>query len=257
MNDNNLIPLFISGTLLLLLFASFFVALLIIHKAKQTRAQIEKNNIIANNRQQMLTIRLEVQEEMLDKISRELHDNVGQVLSVANMNLYSVINNLDKKESLTVVENTMNLIQRSINDIRDLSHSMNSEHIMHAGLVEAIREELEYTFNTQNIVYKLNVTGSDFFLSKDEELVIYRITQEALNNIIKHARATKIAVTISCIDKQFSLCIEDNGIGFNTTTANNGIGLANIYQRASLLKASINIKSELSVGSSINLNLTQ
>ena len=256
MNDNYLVPLFIAGTLLIVIFAFFLVIVLVVQKDKQSRAQIEKNNIIANNLQQMLTVRLEVQEEMLNKISRELHDNVGQVLSVANMNLYSVINNFNEKESFIIVEKTMDLLRRSINDIRNLSHTMNSEHMMRAGLIEAIKKELEYMFHTQKIECKFNAPESDLFLSKDEELVIYRITQETLNNIIKHAKATKVTITISCIGDDFSLCIQDNGVGFDIMSAQNGIGLTNIYQRAKLLNASLEIKSEISAGTSINLNLT-
>lgn len=256
MSDNYLIPLFIAGTLLIVLFAFFLIALLVVQRGRRNRAQMEKNAIIASHKQEMLTIHIEVQDEMFNKISRELHDNVGQVLSAANMQLYSLVHSINQKSVPTVVEETMSLIRTAINDIRDLSHSLNSEHTMRLGLIEVLKKELAYVYDTQKIECELIAQDDDLNLSKDEELVIYRITQEALNNIIKHAQATKIAVTVSANSERFSISIKDNGIGFNISDAYTGIGLSNMRQRAIMLNASLNITSTISGGSSIDLNLT-
>lgn len=255
MKDNYLITLFIAGTLLIVLFAFFLIALLVVQRARRNRAQMEKNAIIASHKQEMLTIHIEVQDEMFNKISRELHDNVGQVLSAANMQLYSLVHNINQKSVPTVVEDTMGLIRSAINDIRDLSHSLNSEHTMRLGLIEVLKKELAYIYDTQRIACELIAQDEELHLSKDEELVIYRITQEALNNIIKHAQATQITIIISATDDEFSIYIKDNGVGFNISDAYTGIGLSNMRQRATMVNASLDITSAISEGSSINLNL--
>ncbi|HVX00397.1 MAG TPA: histidine kinase dimerization/phosphoacceptor domain-containing protein, partial [Candidatus Babeliaceae bacterium] len=103
MNDNYIIPLFIAGTLLITLFAFFLIMLLVVQRGRRNRAQMEKNAIIAGHKQEMLTIRIEVQDEMFNKISRELHDNVGQVLSAANMQLYALMQSIDPKSAPTVI----------------------------------------------------------------------------------------------------------------------------------------------------------
>lgn len=256
MNEHYLIPLLISGSLLITLFGFYLTIFMIIQKNKDRRYQLEKREIEYRYENELLHTRLEVQEQALNQVSQEIHDNIGQVLGAAQMNLFAVTSNhYDMSKCTEFIEDSKSLLAKAIDDLRNVSHVLNSEFINRIGLEDAIRKELAYISSFHKVQHEVTIRGDSFDLSKEEELLIFRIVQEALNNIAKHAQATYVHIELNYEPTNFVLHITDNGIGFDTSVPkkNSGIGLINMWQRAKLINGKLEINSAPAKGTKISL----
>jgi len=213
---------------------------------------IEKQLMKTQFEQQLLQAQLEIQEQTLKTISEEIHDNVGQVLSLAKLNLNTFENDSTKK-----LEDTKELISKAINDLRNLSRSMHGDRIAEMGLLQSLTDEVQILQNSGEFETHLLVSGESYKLSIQKEIIIFRIVQEALNNIIKHAKAKNIILHINYQPQIFTLIIEDDGIGFETITQQNknGIGLKSMQNRAQLIGASCTLQSVNTNGTTITITL--
>lgn len=257
MNDNHIVIIFVAGTLLLALFAFFLIAYLLVQKDKQNKFQLEKARITYWYQNEILRVRLEVQENAMDQISKEIHDNIGQLLSLAQMNMYAIADMVTAERDVRLVTNTNNLIGQVITDLQNLSHSLNSDFIKRLGLTEVLRKEIEYISLSKNISCTFEVAGDPVGLPPEKEVLIYRIAQEAIHNTLKHAKATKLDILLSYEPTKFVLTISDNGIGFelNKIHSSNGIGFTNMYQRAMYIEGTLDIQSAPQTGSKIILSI--
>jgi two-component system, NarL family, sensor kinase len=225
MNDNYLIPLFVAGTSLLSLFAFFLIAYLIVQKGKQNKYQTR-----------LLEARLQEQDITMDKISKEIHDNIGQILGLAQMNMYSMEQFVKNENEISVVKSTNELVGQAIYELHNISHSLNGDYIKRQGLSEVLRKELEHINQSGNLGCTIEIVDQSPGIDSEKAVVIYRIAQEAIHNTLKHARATKLNLELCNNAANFSLSISDNGVGFKKSPDNSlrGIGLENMYQRAEL-----------------------
>src|SRR5205085_7242527 len=136
-----------------------------------------------------------------------------------------------------------------IQDLRDLSKSLNTDYIKELGLIRAIEYELEIIKKSEDFETQLDIEGKQFRLEEKQELIFFRIVQEVLHNIIKHAKATKIHVHSLFGKEVFSLSITDNGVGFDTgmLEINNynssGLGIRNMYNRSKMIDADFKLVS--------------
>lgn len=224
------------------LFLSFFIVYIAIFQNK--RKSIFK--------QQLLRTQLEIQEQTLKTISEEIHDNVGQVLSLAKLNLNTFESNPQKK-----LTDTKELISKAINDLRDLSRSMHGDRIAELGLQQSLADELQILQNSGEFETHLNISGEYYKLPPQKEMVLFRMVQEALNNAIKHAKAKNIRLLLQYRPDIFNLTIEDDGAGFDTaiTQNKNGIGLKSMQNRAQLIGATCTLHSSPDKGTSITIEL--
>ncbi|MCC7378262.1 MAG: sensor histidine kinase [Chitinophagaceae bacterium] len=202
--------------------------------------------------QELLQTQLEIQEQTLRTISEEIHDNVGQVLSLAKLNLNTFENNPQKK-----LDDTKELISKAINDLRDLSRSMHGDRIAELGLLQSLVVELQILQNSGEFETHFNITGDTYKLPPQKEMVIFRIVQEALNNTIKHAKAKNIYLNIKYQPNTFTLTVKDDGAGFDIVAMQNknGIGLKNMQNRAKLIGATCTLQSSVNDGTSIVIEL--
>jgi signal transduction histidine kinase len=202
----------------------------------------------------MLQSRLEIQEQTFKTISQELHDNFGQTLTLAKLNL----NTLDFKAADTEhekVKSTVDLLTQTIQSIRDLSKNLHADIISENGLIYALESELKLIEKAGTLKTTLSVTGETEWMDSGKSLIIFRIVQEALNNIVKHANATTIDVKFHFGD-ELRLTIEDNGAGFvKTDEQKNGSGLRNMSDRARVIGAQFNIQSADTGGTLVTLTI--
>lgn len=257
MNDGYIIPLFVSGTLLLVLFAFFIIAYLLIQKHKQNSYQMERSRMIYDHQNKILLTRVEEQESTMAQMSKEIHDNIGQVLSFTKMNMFAIGRLAASSDQAALIEKTKGLLDQLIADIHNISHNLNSAFIKGRGLVVVLQEELDTINFSQGINCRIDINGKQKTFNPEKELLIYRIAQEAVHNITKHAKAGEIVITLSYDDNLFTMCIRDNGVGFEKSKiySLNGIGFLNMLQRAKLLEGSLDIQSEPGKGSSITLRV--
>ncbi len=201
----------------------------------------------------LLKTQLEIQEQAFAYISQEIHDNIGQILSLVRLNL----NTFGSVVSEEKLNQTDDLLGKAIKDLRDLSHNLQKNRIHDIGIVESIRQLLLSIEKTGQ--YKTSFQASDNFhiLDPNTDIILYRMIQEIINNIIKHASATFIDIEIKSEAEMTVLRIGDNGIGFDISMLKlqdrSGIGLQNIINRAKTIDAVVDVKSEPGNGTTITL----
>ncbi len=250
-------PIFII-TIFLLIVATGIIMLALVYQKKQVQYLREKEQLKVVYEKEILATQLEIQEQTFKNISQEVHDNIGQVLSLVKLNINTM--NPDDPVPLQVKINaSKELITKAIKDLRDLSKSLNTDYVKDLGLVRAIEYELEMIKNNGSYEIQFDVTGNKYRLESQRELVLFRIVQEVLHNIIKHAKATSIVMALSYEPAMFSLTIADNGVGFDASIINSnnlngsGLGIRNMQNRAKIINGNFNLTSTLGAGTTIIL----
>lgn len=244
---------FITAIILIVVALAVFVVLLsVLFTSRKNKLLKEKQLMKTQFEQELLQTQLEIQEQTLRTISEEIHDNVGQVLSLAKLNLNTFENNPQKK-----LGDTKELISKAINDLRDLSRSMHGDRIAELGLLQSLTVELQILQNSGEFETHFNITGDSYKLPPQKEMVIFRIVQEALNNAIKHAKAKNIRLHINYQPNLFTLTVQDDGAGFDIVAMQNknGIGLKSMQNRANLIGATCTLQSSINNGTIITIEL--
>lgn len=236
-----------SQIILSIIVASIFMLLIVIagfllfriYLKKKNSLLLEKEKIRQAYEQTLINAKLEIQEQAFTQISHEIHDNIGQVLSLVRLN----INTMGLPEERIAV--TDELLGRAITDLRELSHRLNTTYIREIGLTAAIQQLLDNLSKTRQFKTLLEGITVDTFINEERSMILFRMVQEVVNNIIRHAKATTIHVAISTEPNGFLLTITDNGIGFHTHSLqqSNGLGIRNMRERATMINAAFNIES--------------
>ena len=257
MNDKYLIPVFISGTILLMLFVFFIVAYLLVQKQKQNAYHIEKNKMIFDHQNKLLNARFEEQERTMNQMSREIHDNIGQLLSFTTMNMNAITKYASDRRQVVLIDKAKSLLDQITQDVRNISHSLNSDFIKVRGLVPVLEDELESIKFSQEIDCKIKITGTPEVFDPGKSLLMYRIAQEAIHNITKHADGSAICISLNYDPIVFTMSIKDNGKGFDKQKiyALTGIGFQNMLERTTLLNGSLDIESQPLKGCTITLRV--
>ena len=242
----------------LLLITIILISAILYHNRRKKHLQ-ETTLMQSKFDQALLQTQLEIQEQTLKTIAEEIHDNIGQVLSLAKLHLNTFTDSMDAVSQIKVAD-TKQLVSKAINDLRDLSRSMHGEKITEIGLQHAIENELQILQNTKQYQTHLLIMGTQYKLEPQKEIILFRIVQESLNNIVKHSKANSINVVFRYQPLLFIITIADNGIGFDTnnlSTADTGIGLKNMHNRAALIGGKFSIHSIAGNGTCITIELAQ
>ncbi len=253
MEKSEITYLIIAGTVILVLLGVFIITLLWNYYKRNSKYRNQLLYIEHQKQQELLRTQLEIQEQTLKTISEEIHDNVGQVLSLAKLNLNTFEVNSEKK-----LQDTKNLVSKAINDLRDLSRSLHGDKIAEIDLEDAIANELKILQNTGQFETSLITKGQHYNLDIQSKIVLYRIVQEALHNSVKHAKAKNIEVQLSYEPTAFTLLIADDGNGFDPATlqsSKTGIGLKSMRNRTALIGGVFSIRSSENKGTSISIDI--
>jgi two-component system, NarL family, sensor kinase len=221
--------------------------------------QVRKKKVKVQLEKEILNAQIEIQEQTLKTISQEIHDNIGQVLSLAklNLNTFPIPTEEDINKKLS---DTKMLVSKALNDLRNLSRSFHGDKISELGLKDAIDSELSLLQNTGQYNTSLQIVGEPFILDSKKEIMLFRMIQESLNNCIKHAKAKNIFVQLSNQEDKYIIVISDDGIGFDEAALQSkqkGIGLRNMQNRASLINSLFSIKSTPESGTEIEIILNK
>ncbi|MBL0200168.1 MAG: hypothetical protein IPP81_08300 [Chitinophagaceae bacterium] len=249
------IIIFIAGTsFLLLLLISFIVSIAYKYQQKQNAYFKDIETLKSSHENTLLQSQLEIQEQTFQNISREIHDNIGQKLTLAKLYL-NTLDFTDTDKSRLQVNNSVTIIGEAINDLSDLSHSMSSEIILTHGLINALQFEAAQLQKTGIYKISFSATGNPVFMDYNTELMLFRIVQESLNNIVKHAAASEIDINLHYMDALLIIEIKDNGKGFLSLQDWPGTGLKNIKKRTSILKGKLIINSTHDTGTQIKVEI--
>ena len=255
MNSDFVIAVF-SATIVLLLLASFSIIFTLIHKKKQKENRTEKELLNTYFQEEILKTKLEIQEQTLRHISYELHDNFGQIASLIKINLNTLP--LDDKYKLPdKIENIKDLVRQLITDLKSLSVSLNTDRITNVGLETSLENEVERLRRLGPFTISLVKDGDFSMLNSSTSIVIFRMVQEILNNVLKHSSASEVKISLVSNEGVLTLAVQDDGIGFNTDEkiSGTGEGLTNLHNRAKFIKAHISIQSSLGKGTIIIIEL--
>lgn len=201
---------------------------------------------------------LEAEEIERQRIAKDLHDGIGQMLSAVKLNLSSIQHRItiDEKENL-LFQNAISLVDDSVKEVRTISHNMMPNMLIKKGLANAIRDFIDKLSGT-TLKIDLEITGMNERLESSLESIVFRVLQELVNNIIKHANANHITLQILKFENELTIMIEDNGVGFKveeTLDSEKGIGLKNIISRIEFLKGNINYDSTIGKGTTVTIDI--
>lgn len=200
-----------------------------------------------------------IQEQTLDHISKELHANFSHLVSLININLSEILPQIPDNQRENVIE-TKSLAKQLMSDLKALSANLNTDHIIHIGVGKALENELNRLSKTKKYKITFIVTGDAYRLSAEHEIILFRLCQEVLNNVVKYSKASAVSATLAFSNDHFSLTISDNGIGFNVERALNqsgdkqSTGLLNMQKRASLINAKFSILSQVGKGTLVTID---
>lgn len=236
----------------LLIIAVFVITFFYVFQRRKNKLIIERIEQKRRFEQEIANVQIEIQEETLKNVSWELHDNIGQLLSVANiqLNMLSLMEDLNIK---TEINEAKNIVSSALQEVRSLSRSLNRDIIKREGLVQSIEVELERIKRLKFADTQLEVMGEEKPIKKEDSIIIFRIIQEFLSNSLKHSKAKCIFTKICFEYEHLYIKVQDNGVGFNMETTTNTSGLINMSSRAQFIKAEYNLKSAESEGTSIEL----
>src|SRR5262245_60417708 len=207
------IVLVIIITLFILLVTSFIVIFIILYQKRHQSFIKEKANLHHEFQQTLLQSQIEIQEQTLHTISQEIHDNIGQVLSLVKLNLGTMtINNLEILQQK--IYDSKELVGKAIQDLRSLAKGLNTSFINDLGLLRSVEIELDTVSKISGLITRLEITGATVRLDAKKELILFRIIQEVINNTIKHAQATELLIQINFDIGVLKITITDNGKGF-------------------------------------------
>ena len=254
-NNNQVVLFIIITTAIIFLLASLIITLLYFYQKKKIAHEKSLNSLKLDFDKTLLTTQLEIQEQTFSNISREIHDNIGLSLTLAKLNL-STLDWLDVEATYKAVKVSTQIIGSAIADLGNLSKSMSPEMIRNIGLMKALKIEVEKLIDMAHLRVSFEVRGEPVFMDSEKELIIFRIIQEAFNNILKHAQACKVWLQLNYSFGYLDILVKDNGIGFarDETTAHkktDRAGLVNMQARAKLLGGRFTIESKEKKGTQI------
>ncbi|MBM3413161.1 MAG: hypothetical protein FJY19_07265 [Bacteroidetes bacterium] len=193
-----------------------------------------------------------IQEESYQQISSELHDNACQTILLAIINLQRI----EKNNPTVKLNDTIELLEETLREIHHLSRSLNGELILSIGLHAALNKQLNRMSDACGMQTSFIVQGKQQHLSEEMELIIYRIVQEALNNVLKHAKATRVDIEMNFLEQELCIKVIDNGRGFNQRTEKaQSAGLRNMNFRAASLHGKLSIDSMPNQGCCLTLQI--
>jgi hypothetical protein len=244
MQEKENIVLIVSTLLVLLILIALIVLFTVFQKKKNSLVE-ERKKAQQKFDREITETQIEIREETLRNISWELHDNIGQLLTLAKIQLQSAT-----KENINEVSET---ITKGLTEVRALSKLINPEAIKNIVLREAVQLEID-RFNRLNFIdSSLIITGIEKKIDKKHSIIIFRILQEFFSNTIKHSRASVLKVCIDYKEEYIMIIVKDNGVGFLPDEKKEGIGILNIKNRAKLIGALALFSSEKNKGTTLEI----
>ncbi|MCF3109611.1 histidine kinase [Niabella sp. CC-SYL272] len=258
-NASELIILIVYGILLVILLVFFAIAFAVIQKQRLNNYRMKLQEVQQKTESDLLKLKLEIQEQAYRAVSREVHDNIGQVLGSVVLIMETELSKNKEERNDQIFEASITRIRSTIDNSRNLCHRLNGQQVERMGLVPSIKRELAYL--------SLNSSLQTAFVHPPEEqmprlgntqtLILFRIVQEAIHNILRHANAGMLTIKIALNEstKMMEMEITDDGVGFDSSLASKGMGLLTMKERAKLLGGILEVKTAVQKGSTVLLSL--
>jgi signal transduction histidine kinase len=249
--ENQVITIVLIGVLLLLLMGVALLLFFFFSRKKMVEKELEKNTLEITHQKEIIQSIIITQEEERKRIAQDLHDDISSKLNVINLNANLLKDGELTPDEYTIVNNgILEATEKTLESARKIAHNLLPPILAEFGFKDAV-EELADSFNNSrkiNIDYIINYPKK--LLIPQNELHLFRITQELINNSVRHGKANNSVINISYKDKELIFNYTDNGIGFNAYNMDykKGLGMKNIESRVSLLNGKYSIGSEVGKG---------
>jgi signal transduction histidine kinase len=197
---------------------------------------------------------IEAQEDERRRISRELHDDIGQQAAAIAADLCALRETMargSQESASSLADMVSQLATELATSIHKLSHDLHSSRLQYLGLASALRELCDKLAAQHHLTIELSMDCQVDRLPEPVELCMFRIAQEALSNVVKHSGGTTAFVKVALHGKTVSLCVADDGIGFDTSAAPDGIGLTSMRERLRMVGGELFIKSSSDTGTEL------
>lgn len=233
---------------------------------KQQQISLEANQRELLVREQYTHQLLQSQDDERKRIAMELHDAVGQeLLIIKNLSSLCIksFDNHEKHETTSeYIKEISSTSSSVIESVRTLSKNLHPYQLENLGISESLEAVIQRLESTSEIQFNYSIDKIEGLFTREQELHIYRILQELLNNIIKHSGASRADISLAKNDEEVAICVKDDGKGFAAIGKENhvpgsgkGFGLSGIYERVNILRGSISIDSMINEGTSIEIHI--
>lgn len=246
-----------AGIIIFVALASLVIFILLFYQKKKFKDRERLLEMEKHYKEELLQVQLETQEQTLQHISNELHDNLGQVASLIKINLHT-IQVSDTNKAAQKLEDTKELTRQLITDIKSLSVSLGADRIAQTGLAKALQTEIERINRTEQFIATFEQEGNMSIPDNDKAIILYRMAQEVLNNMVKHSGAKHITLKLSATENLIILALSDDGKGFDVEDKlkhGGGAGLHNLRKRAALINANLTMQSSIGNGTTVTIEL--
>lgn len=243
---------------LIVFIISIIIVGYLLYNRYKLRKQQEFNEALIHQQAIRSKAIIEAEEKERTRIAKDLHDGLGQQLSAVKLMINAIRAEQDEKEKAQKLETLSQLTDDSVKEVRAVSHNMMPNALLRMGLASAVREFIDKISSTGLLKINLQIVGLTQNLDKTTESVLYRVIQELVNNIIKHADANQLDIQIiNHDDETLNIVVEDNGRGFDTKNINNfkGIGLKNMISRIEYLNGTITFDSTPGRGTTVIIDV--
>jgi len=257
MGETEYLLIIILFNVFLLAFIAAAIAFVVQYKNKkrQSEAILEQQNIL--HQKELLATEMEIQSQTMQHIGREIHDNVGQKLTLAS--LYTQQLAFENKTSAIneKIENIGEIINQSLKELRHLSKSLTDNTIEKETIAHLLQQEFARVDELKKFIVKLTITSEELLLPYQTKSVILRVAQEFLQNSIKHANCKTLGISVHKFEQNLQIVLFDDGIGFDIEdSSERGIGLANMKRRVELVGGRYVLQSTKGNGTTLTIEIS-
>lgn len=257
-SSTQIIFLIAVASVIFLIVPVFLISYIILYNGRKKKYKEEQERLQQAFEKELWKTQMEVQEQTLQGIAQNLHDNIGQLLSLTSVTLSS-INLADAVKASAKISSAEGLTRRCLKEIRQLANVLYGHELLRDGLAAAIAFELDWVNRSEQFLIEYSNHGyTRDEQHREKDIIMFRLFQEILNNILRHSEASAISIILEQQDNRLTLSILDNGIGFDVQerlTAKSGMGLHNIQRRAAMINGKAVIASEPGNGTHISITV--
>jgi signal transduction histidine kinase len=256
MEQTEVISFIVFGNIILLVFIAGVILFVIQYRKRKAAHEKEKTMIAEKHTKELLKAQLEIQQQTMQHIGREIHDNVGQKLTLASLYAQQLSFENKAPHINDKIENIGAIINESLSELRQLSKSLTDDFIAQNSIIELINRECQAVTKLQKTTVEFMHNSGQVAVSYQSKNILLRIVQEFLQNSIKHAECKNILIKLAVNENEINVMLSDDGKGFNEKTLMvKGIGLSNMKKRTQLLGGNFNLTSAPGSGTQLHIIL--
>ncbi|GGC79911.1 hypothetical protein GCM10011508_04130 [Flavobacterium lutivivi] len=244
-----------------LFFILFIIGIVIFirqYKLKKKEHNIMLQSQYEEHQKELLSNQIEIQKQTMQDIGREIHDNIGQKLTLASLYSQQLAYENKAPHINEKIDGISEIINQSLTELRALSKSLTDDTINSRDTIDLIQHEVDKINELKKCVVSFSFNEKNIKLNYQIKSVLYRIIQEFIQNSLKHSKCKNIKINLEKINNSLKLVLHDDGIGFDiNSVSSKGIGLVNMKKRAEIIHADFNVESSINNGTQLTIFLTK